>query len=177
MISVHLHEIIKRNITRFLDQCMVNTLINKVRDTNPDVIDEVFFMHNFSTSSFKRILNWLLEEGVSIRDMNTILETIADNIDEPKKPVELMERIREKLAWQFVPKIADEDKNIHVIMISYRLAEALSERIFYPKSNNELPYYAFKPDEKRLFEKEIAEKANHMVEKGYEPVFLIVSDL
>ncbi len=177
MISVHLHEIIKRNITRFLDQCMVNTLINKVRDTNPDVIDEVFFMHNFSTSSFKTILNWLLEEGVSIRDMNTILETIADNIDETKKTVELMERIREKLAWQFIPKIADEDKSIHVITISYSLAEALSERIFYPKSNNELPYYVFKPDERRLFEKEIAEKANHMVEKGYEPVFLIVSDL
>ena len=73
IIKVHLSEIIKKNITKFLNQCMVNTLINKVRDTNPDVIDDVFFMHHYSTADFKTILNWLLEEDVSIRDMNSIL--------------------------------------------------------------------------------------------------------
>ena len=94
---------------------MVNILVNKVRDSNPDVVDELFFMHQFSTSSLKMILNWLLEEGVSIRDMNAILEAVADNVHEKKRPVELMERVRESLAWQFLPKFADKDKGIHVI--------------------------------------------------------------
>ena len=177
IIKVHLSEIIKKNITKFLNQCMVNTLINKVRDTNPDVIDDVFFMHHYSTADFKTILNWLLEECVSIRDMNSILEALADNYDYKMKPVEFLDKVRDKLAWQFVPKLADKDKVIHVIRVSKSLSEALSERIYYPQSKTELPYYAFEPAETKVFEKEISEKAHRMTDKGYEPVFLIVSSL
>ncbi len=177
IIQVHLSEIIKKNITKFLNQCMVNTLINKVRDTNPDVVDDIFFMHHYSTADFKTILNWLLEEDVSIRDMNSILEAMADNYDYKMKPVEFLDKVRDKLAWQFVPKLADKDKVIHVIRVSKNLSGALSERIYYPQSKTELPYYAFEPAEIKVFETEISEKAHRMTDKGYEPVFLIVSDL
>ena len=177
IIKVHLSEIIKKNITKFLNQCMVNTLINKVRDTNPDVIDDVFFMHHYSTADFKTILNWLLEECVSIRDMNSILEALADNYDYKMKPVEFLDKVRDKIAWQFVSKLADKDKVIHVIRVSKNLSGALSERIYYPQSKTELPYYAFEPAEIKVFETEISEKAHRMTDKGYEPVFLIVSDL
>lgn len=177
IIQVHLSEIIKKNITKFLNQCMVNTLINKVRDTNPDVVDDVFFMHHYSTADFKTILNWLLAEGVSIRDMNSILEAMADNIEETEKPVELMDRIRDKLAWQFIPKLADKDKVLHVIRVSETLVKALSERIYYPQSKTELPYYALDSAEAKVFVNEISEKAHRMAEKGYEPVFLIVRNL
>ena len=177
VIRAHLTEVIKKNFIKFLDQCMVNTLINKVRDRNPDVVDDVFFIHNFSTSKLKTILNWLLEEGVSIRDMNTILETIADYLDETKRLSELMEKVREKLAYQFLPKLADYHKVIHVIRVSQTLAEALSERIYYPGANNELPYYAFTPVENKEFNNKVSEKARCLSEKGYSPVFVIVRNL
>lgn len=170
VIRAHLTEVIIKNITKFLDLCMVNTLVNKVRDRNPDVVDDVFFLHNFSTSKLKIILNWLLEEGISIRDMNTILEAIADNLEETKKLSDLMEKVREKLAYQFLPKLVDDNKVIHVIRVSQALAEALSERIYYPGSNNELPYYAFTPVENKEFN-------NKVSEKGYSPVFVIVRNL
>ena len=156
---------------------MVNTLINKVRDTNPDVVDDVFFMHQYSTADFKTILNWLLEEGVSIRDMNSILEVLADNYDYKMKPVEFLDKVRDKLAWQFVPKLADKDKVIHVIRVSKSLSEALLKWIYYPQSKTELPYYALAPSEIRVLENEISEKAHRMTDKGYEPVFLIDSIL
>ena len=177
VIRAHLTEVIKKNFTKFLDQCMVNTLINKVRDRNPDVVDDVFFIHNFSISKLKTILNWLLEEGVSIRDMNTILETIADNLEETKRLSELMEKVREKLAYQFLSKLADYHKVIHVIRVSQTLAEALSERIYYPGSNNELPYYAFTPVENKEFNNRVSEKARCLSKKGYSPVFVIVRNL
>ena len=177
IIKVHLSEIIKKNITKFLNQCMINTLINKVRDTNPDVIDDVFFMHHYSTADFKTILNWLLEECVSIRDMNSILEAMADNYDYKMKPVEFLDKVRDKIAWQFVSKLADKDKVIHVIRVSKSLSEALSERIYNPQSKTELPYYVLEPAETKVFENEISEKAHRMTDKGYEPVFLIVSGL
>lgn len=156
---------------------MVNTLVNKVRDSNPDVVDDVFFMHQFSMSRLKTILNWLLEEDVSIRDMNAILEAVADNIHETKRPVELMERVREELAWQFLPKFADKDKDIHVILVSGRLCEALEKRMYCPQSQNALPYCALSPEEREAFVKEIAKKVCRLKEKGYEPLFLVVSSL
>lgn len=175
VIRTHLKEVIKKNLTKFLDQCMVNTLINKVRDRNPDVVDDVFFMHNFSTSKFKTILNLLLDEGINIRDMNTILETIADNLEKTQRPTELLGLVREKLAYQFLPKLADKKKVIHVIRVSKNLSEALIKHIYFPKL--ESPYIALEPDERKKLNEEITRKTDSMKEKGYEPVFMMVSDL
>ena len=175
VIRIHLKEVIKKNLTKFLDQCMVNSLINNVRDGNPDVVDDVFFLHNFSTSKMKTILNWLLEEGVNIRDMNTILETIADNLEKTHRPAELLGLIREKLAYQFLPKLADKNKVIHVIRVSKNLSEALIKHIYYPKL--ESPYIALEPDERKKLNEEITRKTDSMKEKGYDPVFMMVSDL
>ena len=177
VIRTHLKEVIKKNLTKFLDQCMVNTLINKVRDRNPDVVDDVFFMHNFSTSKFKTILNWLLEEGISIRDINSILEAIADNLEEQKRLSELMEKVREKLAWEFLPKLADDKKVFHVIRVSLPLAEALLDHIFIPQAKNELPYLALTPEESNRLNEEITKKSDLMKENGYEPVFLALSNM
>ena len=109
--------------------------------------------------------------------MNTILEAIADNLEETKKLSDLMEKVREKLAYQFLPKLADYHKVIHVIRVSQTLAEALSERIYYPGANNELPYYAFTPVANKEFYNKVAEKAHCLFQKGYLPVFVIVKDL
>ena len=97
-IRIHLYKVITENLTKILNQSMVNTLINKVRPTNPDVIDDIFFNHQFPTSSMKKILNMLLAEKYSIRDMNTILETIADNISQNAEPEFFVKKIKEQLS-------------------------------------------------------------------------------
>ena len=96
-IRIHLYKIITENLTKILNQSMVNTLINKLRPTNPDVIDDIFFNHQFPISSMKKILNLLLAENYSIRDMNTILETIADNISQNVEPDFFVQKIKEQL--------------------------------------------------------------------------------
>ncbi|MCR5062684.1 MAG: flagellar biosynthesis protein FlhA, partial [Treponema sp.] len=58
---------------------------------------DVFFMNQFSISDMKILLNRLLEEEVSIRDMNTILETVADYIKKEKRPLELAKFVRKAL--------------------------------------------------------------------------------
>lgn len=173
MIRIHLLQIIRQNITKFLDQSLVNNLINKVRKNNPDVVDNVFFMHEFSTSDLKIILNWLLEDSVSIRDMNTILETIADNLEETKNLVTLMEKIREKLAYSILQQYADENRIVHGILITKELSEFLYNNIYEPENRNELPKIFI--DE--IISKEISVAAESMSNKGFYPVFLSVSIL
>ena len=176
VIRCHLYKIIRKNITKFLDQSMVNTLINKIRFQNPVVIDDIFFKHDFSTSDLKLILNWLLEEGVSIRDMNTILETIADNLKDKKKPVELMEKVREKLAYPIILNLA-EDKRVHVLRISQTLCDFLTDHIVTPKSRTEVPYFLLESCDAKRFDSELGKKMKYISDKGYRPVFITASSL
>lgn len=157
VLRVHLDQIIKSNLTLFLNQCIVNNLINKVRPSNPDVIDSIFFEHDFSISKMKKLLNILLEEKVSIRDMNTILETIADNIENNSDPLFLAERAREKLAYQFFSGYKTEDNIIEAIRIEARITENITES-------------------KELCSK-ISEHLIKIVNEGKPPVFICKSDI
>lgn len=151
IISVHLFEIIKKNRTKILNQNLINTLIEKVRKQNPDVINNVFVIHKFSISDFKMLLNYLLEEEVSIRDMNTILATIADNIQECQKIYELAEKVRQKLLYSVVQNYIYESKELHVFRISEDITQLLLDNAYYPPSKTDIPYCVLELKDRIIF--------------------------
>ena len=177
IIRMHFYEIIKQNITKLLDQCMFNNLVEKVRKINPDVVSYVFYINNFSVSELKLILNLLLEEDVSIRDMNTILETIADYIPDDLKPYELAEKIRQRLAISFISKYLEDDEKLHLIKVSQPVSEKLAELAYYPDTKVDLPYCAFDPPTRRKFLKGATAAISLMKEKHYKPVLICVSSV
>lgn len=128
----HLYKVIKQNFSRLLNQCMVNQLVNKVSDINPDVVDDLYLQRSEVTSVLKNILIMLLEEDVSIRDMNSILEAFADYKNIPEKidnnlVSDIVDKIREKISYQFFAKLADEKKKLHVIRLSQKDAEYIED--------------------------------------------------
>lgn len=177
VIRTHLFQIAYQNRAKILNQCMVNQLVNKVRPTNPDVIDDVFFTRGFTTSQMKIVLNALLEEDVSIRDMNTILETIADYIEGGPGLFQLVDHIRERMAFSILSKYADENKKVHAIFASKNFAEHLWQYIWIPSSKPEMPYFALETEEYKKIWNKISEYAPRMAEKGFTPLFLVPSDL
>lgn len=177
IISVHLYEIIRKFRTRILNQNMVNSLLDKVCKINPDVITDVFFTNKFDTSDMKLLLNSLLAEDVSIRDMNTILEAIADNIKDERNPIKLAEKVRERLAYSFISQYADENKCVHVIRFSKSSSVFLAEKLYLPQEKNEIPYFAFQPKDRRLFIEKICDGLSTMNKKGLYPLFIIESPL
>ena len=177
MIRVHFYEVIRKNITRILNQSLVNELVEKVRKINPDVITDVFFTQRFSISKMKILLNRLLEERVSIRDMNTILETIADYLVEEQKPLLLAEKVRERLAPGFIKEYEDENNIIHVFRLSQSFSEYLADHVYYPESKVDKPYLAIDPsDRKRLYES-INKCASLAAEQDFPIVFVCVSTI
>ena len=177
MIRVHFYEVIRKNITRILNQSLVNELVEKVRKINPDVITDVFFTQRFSISKMKILLNRLLEERVSIRDMNTILETIADYLEEEQKPLLLAEKVRERLAPDFIKEYEDENNIIHVFRLSQSFSEYLADHVYYPESKVDKPYLAIDPsDRKRLYES-INKCASLAAEQDFPIVFVCVSTI
>ena len=177
IIRVHLCEIIRKYRTKILDQCMVNNLVEKVRRINPDVVSDVFFMNGFQTSELKLILNRLLDEEVSIRDMNTILETIADYHPDKLKPYELAEKVRQSLAISFISKYAEEDKTLHLIKVSQSVSEKIAESAYYPDSKIDLPYCAFDPPLRKKFLTAAGAALARMTDMYHQPILLCASSV
>ncbi len=177
VIREHLVSIIRKYRTKILDQCMVNKLTEKVRINNPDVFSDVFFTNQFSTSDMKILLNSLLEEEVSIRDMNTILEGIADYINEERNPLRLAEKVRGRLAYSFIRKYSDKKKFLHVIRVSQKLSELLAENVYWPQSGIECPYFALDPKQRKKLTKRVDECMEQLSGSDYPWVFVCVSNL
>ena len=175
IIREHFHEIIKQNITKILNQSMVNELVEKVRKINPDVITDVFFTQRFSISKMKILLNRLLEERVSIRDMNTILETIADYLEEEKKPLLLAEKVRERLALSFIKECVDKNNNLHLFRLEKGLEDYLAEHVYYPESKVDKPYLALDPQDRKRLVESLRKCMSLANEQDFTPVFVCVA--
>ena len=177
VIGTHLYEIIRKKRSRILNQNLVNTLVEKVRIQNPDVISDVFFYHQFSMSDMKILLNFLLEEEVSIRDMNTILETLADNLQDRTPLYELVEKVREHLSYSFITNYVDENKVLHVFRVSENISQLLADKMYVPTIKEEFPYAALEPPERRKILNSFSSSVTWFNERDFLPVFVCVSSV
>ena len=89
----HLSETIKRHAHELLTRQEVMHLLENVKKSSPELTDEVF-PAIIGYSAFQKILVSLLKEGIPIKDMETILETIADSVSTTKDIVQVTENIR-----------------------------------------------------------------------------------
>ena len=84
--TTHIKETIKRNAAELLGRQEVQTLLDKFKETNPKVIEELI-PNLMNLGKVQKVLQNLLKEQISIRDLRTILETLADyapKIEDPE---------------------------------------------------------------------------------------------
>lgn len=89
----HLSETIRQHAYELLGRQEVMQLLENVKKHSAELVDELF-SNQFTYSSFQKILNNLLKEGVPIKDMETILETIVDSIPTTRDMDVITENIR-----------------------------------------------------------------------------------
>ena len=106
VITTHLTELIRRHADELLDREAVKALVDKVKETHPTVVDELI-PSSLSLGDVQKILRNLLSEGVSIRNLPEILETMADRVTLTKEPDLLTEYVRSGLARQVSAKAAE----------------------------------------------------------------------
>ena len=97
VIATHLAELVRRNAHELLGRREAQELLDVAGKTDGKVIEELI-PHLLSTGDVIKVLRNLLREGVSIRDLRTILETLADHAGAVKHPDELTELVRQRLA-------------------------------------------------------------------------------
>jgi flagellar biosynthesis protein FlhA len=96
VLATHLSELLKRHANELLDRQQVQTLVDNLKQSQPALVDEVI-PKLFTLGEVQKVLSGLLREGVSIRDMGTILETLSDYSGATRNPDMLIEYCRQRL--------------------------------------------------------------------------------
>ncbi|NLN16011.1 MAG: flagellar biosynthesis protein FlhA [Firmicutes bacterium] len=127
VLATHLTEIIKSHAHELLGRQEVKTLLDALREQYSAVVEELV-PDLLTLGEIQKVLQNLLREGVSIRNLVTILETLADNARHTRDPEVLTEQVRQSLARQISSQYA-VDGVIPVITLEPRLEEELLERL------------------------------------------------
>jgi flagellar biosynthesis protein FlhA len=104
----HADEILTRDATKHL--------VDELQQTSPAVVDELI-PGAMKLSEVQQILQMLLREGVPIRQLSTILETLGDYAGRCKDPVLLTEYVRHRLARAICTKYRDSEDALHVVTL------------------------------------------------------------
>ena len=150
----------------------IKKIIEAVKDKNPVLITEVMETAKFTYGQIQKVLQNLLEENVSIRDIITILETLANYAAISKDPRDLTEKVREALGLQICLQYADpSDHKLRVIQLSEGFTTLLQSNAVYPPDGSK-PQVALDPVDRRKWIGSVSECLARVTEKGYQPIIL-----
>ncbi len=142
IVATHLTEIIKQNLGELLTRQNVQTLINTVKETNQTLIDELV-PKLLSVGEIQKILMSLLDEGISIRDLVTIFETLADNAAVTRDPDILTEYVRQTLKRAISAKYFDYEESNQVLTLDPEIEQSIMEAV---KHSEQGTYLALQPE-------------------------------
>ena len=124
VVATHLMETLKKHADELLGRQDVQAMLDRLKQTHPALIDEVV-PSRISLGVVHRVLQRLLRERVPIRDLVTILESVADHADVTKDPEVLTEHVRRSLCKAISGRFLDERGSVRGITVGPRLEAAL----------------------------------------------------
>lgn len=175
VIATHLTEIIRRNAAEILGRTEVKQIIDKVSETDKVVVDEVLDTAKFTYGQIEKVLQNLLREQVSIRNIVLILETLANYSPSVGSWI-LTEKVREALGKQICLQYADENKKLRVMNLSQEYAELLLEKQVIPADGSR-PVASFDQVDGRRWISDVSAAFAAMQERGYTPIILCPSEV
>jgi flagellar biosynthesis protein FlhA len=168
VIATHLTEIIKTYASEVLGRQDVQALINSLSTDYAAVVDEVK-KSGATVGDIQKVLKGLLKESVSIRDLVTIMETIADYFPTVKDHEDLIELVRQALSRQICQQYTDQEKKIPVITVSKEVEEEILGAIVSTEKGKR---FAMEPRAQKKLLNRIMDEVKKLREKGLKPVFL-----
>ncbi|MEB3197122.1 MAG: flagellar biosynthesis protein FlhA [Candidatus Sericytochromatia bacterium] len=128
VLIAHLDEVVRAHASEILSREEVQIMLNKVRDKAPTTVKELV-PDKLELGEVQRVLQSLLKERVSIRDLATILEKLSDFSKTVKDPLLLSELVRATMARQICASLADENGNLYVITLDQRTEQSMKDAI------------------------------------------------
>ncbi len=121
-LATHLSEVVKQNAHLLLTRQETKRLIDRMNESHPKLVEELL-PKLMTLGEIQKVLQQLLREQVSIRDLGTILETMVENAPINKNPVLLVEAIRQTLCRALVRPLLDERGELRVVTVDRTIEE------------------------------------------------------
>lgn len=169
VISTHMSELIKRNAEDLLTRQEVQTLINKIKNDFPVIVDDVLKVA--SIGLIQRILKALLHEKIPLKDMLTILETIADIAEYTKNVDVITEQVRAKLSRIITQMYSSDDGVIRLLTFDTKSEQMMLEK---SKEQDGRRSLLLNVGEINALIQATSAKAAELLQKGVSPVVIIV---
>ena len=171
IIATHLTEIIRRHADEILGRQEVQQLIDTIKNDYPAVVNELIGEKKLSIGEIQKVLQNLLRERVSIRNMVTILETLASYSDYTKDIGLLTEYVRVALARQLCREYADKNNTLSVITVDPEIETIIRSSIHEDPVEGRI--ISLDPDTHREVLDSLFDSYSRARSAGYAPVFLV----
>jgi flagellar biosynthesis protein FlhA len=137
VMATHLTEVIRSYAHELVGRQEADSLVENFKKNYPKVVDEVI-PDKVPFGSVVKVLQNLLKEQVSIRDLLTIFESLADESFKTKDPDMLTEAVRKALARSITNKHVDDEGRVNVINLSAEIEEAVSNGLLQTEQGIQL---------------------------------------
>ncbi len=168
VIATHLTEILRLHADELLGRQEVQNLLDNLSRTNPKAVEELT-PALISVGAIQKVLQNLLREGVSIRDMLTIVETLADYAPVTKDSDLLTEYVRQRLARGIVSSFISDDRVLRAITLEQQVEDVLLNSIQHTEHGS---YLSVEPSVASSIAESIKQEMERVVAKGLQPIAL-----
>ena len=168
VIATHLTEVIRQNSAELLGRQELQTLLDGVKQTAPKVVEDLI-PNVVSVGIILKVLKSLLREGVSIRDLKSVLEAIGEMAPHQIDPGLLTEHVRSALSRTITKKLVGFDGQLTLLTLDKEVEESIASGII---QTDQGPQLSLDPEFVRQFVSELNEQAAQLLQETNQAVVL-----
>jgi len=168
IIATHLTEIIRHYISELLTRQDVSKLVDNLKETNPALIDELT-PKLLGLGDIQKVLQNLLKEGISIRDLLTIFESLADHAQTTRDTDILTEYVRQSLKRAISGKYFSANETTSVVTLDPKLEQEMMNNI---KQTENGSYIAMDPEKVKKIMNNVETEIGKLEQLGKAPILL-----
>ena len=168
IIATHLTEIIRHYISELLTRQDVSKLVDNLKETNPALIDELT-PKLLGLGDIQKVLQNLLKEGISIRDLLTIFESLADHAQTTRDTDILTEYVRQSLKRAISGKYFLPNETTSVVTLDPKLEQEMMSSI---KQTENGSYIAMDPEKVKKIMNNVETEVGKLEQLGKAPILL-----
>lgn len=168
VVATHLTELIKKHAHELLGRQETKALVDNLKENYAVLVDELI-PSVLSIGDVQKVLAKLLKEKISIRDMVTIFETLADYGTYTKDPDVLTEYVRQALSRQITQQYTQPGETMRVITVGPNLEKKIAESVQQTEQGS---YLALDPASTQTVFQKLTEQINRLVQSGHQPILL-----
>lgn len=168
IIATHLTEVIKSHLAELLTRQDVQGLVNNVKENNPTLIEELI-PKLLNIGEVQKVLQNLLSEEISIRDLVTIFETLADHAAVTRDTDVLTEYVRQSLKRAISNKYFPANETTSVVTLDPKTEQEIMNSV---KQTEQGAYLTLTPEKTRAIMKSVEEQVGKLESLGKSPIVI-----